>query len=849
MEPVRAALRSRAPAWLVQMPGLLSAEERLSLQREVLGATRERMLREGCELFDALSAEAPLVVVLEDLHWSDYATLDLLTALARRRGPAALLVLASYRPSDAAFRDYPLQRLQQELQAHRLCTELSLDTFSPSELRAYLNSRFPGGGFPEAIAGILYQRTGGHPLFLVNLLDDLLAEGRIERNEGEWRIVGGGEDHLERGVPATIQALIEHQVMRLSPEEQRLLGVASAVGMESPAALLAAVLEQDSLAVEACCEHLAGHGPILAAAGVAEWPDGTMAGNYAFGHALYLEVLYRRLPPAYRVAVHRRLGERLELAYGERAWEIAAELARHFREGRDFPKATRYLRLAAEQAAARFANREALDYLGRALALVDRLPAETRTDARLALLHQCAVIHSALTDWPGVVAALETFVALARAHDRPADEIGGLIFLGMALFHSERSRCIAVMEQAVERSSGLADGRLVAYATAYRAYFRLDFGVWQAAERAAIGRGLAVASELSDNKNLATLRLMQTLLDLDRGDYAGALLGAREAAQRGLEMGDSFHRMAGQSCSAWALLGLGQWGELRAVLAAGFRVADQNGSPMVRSQFHLVAAALHLEAQDFPGALALCEQGRPVPGDAYTYPLYRVLLGQVYLGLGRYSEARRCLGELAEALEAGDVIKLRIRMMLHYGLGMYWLAQGKPRRASAAAERLLELAVPSGNCGQAALGYRILTEAALAEHDWEAAETQLSRALSAAEAAAVPLAAWRTQATAADLYARRGQNDRARAFRRKAGEGLARLAASLDGADPLVPSLRARASLFLDEAAAERTTHEREPFAVIPVHPLPAGGRQWPVHTVAARPPRGTGDERPLILG
>jgi predicted ATPase len=228
---VKAALRGYAPTWLLQLPGLLTAEERLDLQREVLGATRERLVREGCELLEVLSMNAPLIVVLEDLHWSDYATLDLLAALGRQRERARLLVIGSYRPSDAALRGHPMERMQQELHSHRLCATLPLDAFSPDEVNAYLACRFPENPFPGAVAQIIYRRTGEHPLFVANLLDYLLTEGRLRHTEGRWSISEDGEG-LERGVPEDIRQMIEHQIRRLSPEEQQILQVASAAGME-----------------------------------------------------------------------------------------------------------------------------------------------------------------------------------------------------------------------------------------------------------------------------------------------------------------------------------------------------------------------------------------------------------------------------------------------------------------------------------------------------------------------------------------------------------------------------------------------------------------------------------------
>jgi len=791
------ALRAQAPTWLLQMPGLLTAEERLGLQQEVLGATQERMLREGCEILEALSARTPLIVVLEDLHWSDYATLDLLAALGRRPEPAALLVIGSYRPSDVALQGHPMRRVQQELQAHRLCAEVALDSFSSAELHTYLERRFPEGRFPEVIADILYRRSGGHPLFLVNLLDYLLAEGRLKQS-GDWWSVAGG-DGLERGVPDDIRQMIEQQVARLNPDEQRLLGVASAAGMDSSAALLAAVLEEDPLTVEARCEALARRGPMLAADGVTEWPDGTLAGNYAFRHALYAEVLYQRLPPAYRISVHRRLGERLELAYAERAGEIAAELARHFEEGRDFAKAVRYLRLAAGQAAARFANREALDYLGRALAWVERLPAETQTDSRLALLQQRALVHRTLNDWPGMVTDLEALIALAGAEDRREEETGSLISLSWALFHSDRSRHLAIVEQAVERSGELANHPLKVYAVANRAYFRLDFGLWRNEDLAAVACGVTVARQSRDDRPLALYRMIQSILDLNQADYAGALAAAQEVAQFGLAMGDGYLHLGGQYLSTWALLGLGKWGELRRVLAEGIKAAEQNNSPMGRSIFHLAGAALHLEVDDFQGALAMCERGQLPPSDPALF-LHRVLRGQAHLGLGEYAEAARWFGEFTRALDAGGLTELRNQTRFRSSLGAYWLARREPARARAEAARLLELATPPGNCAYQALGHRLLAQAALAEQDWDVAATQLSRALAIVENAEIPLAAWRVYETAAELHLCQGQAGLAQDFRCQAEAGLSRLAGSLDESDPLRRSLLAH-PLLQDGAA------------------------------------------------
>src|SRR5687768_15439244 len=106
------------------MPALLSTAEYDTLQRRVAGASRERMLRELAEAVEALTTERPLVLVLEDLHWSDASTLEWLAYVARRRQSARLLVLGTYRPSDAIVREHPVRGVTQELLVHGQCQQV-----------------------------------------------------------------------------------------------------------------------------------------------------------------------------------------------------------------------------------------------------------------------------------------------------------------------------------------------------------------------------------------------------------------------------------------------------------------------------------------------------------------------------------------------------------------------------------------------------------------------------------------------------------------------------------------------------------------------------------------------------
>jgi hypothetical protein len=184
-------LHRHAPTWLAQLPALVDPAARTELHRQVAGATQERMLRELCDALEVLTAEHPLLLVLEDLHWSDTATLAWLAAVARRPDPARLLVIGSYRPLEVALQTHPLRGVVQELRTHQLCREVRLELWSADEVRDYVHQRFASRTVAEDLGRRLYERTEGNPLFLVASLESLILQGVLGHNGEGW--VGHGD--------------------------------------------------------------------------------------------------------------------------------------------------------------------------------------------------------------------------------------------------------------------------------------------------------------------------------------------------------------------------------------------------------------------------------------------------------------------------------------------------------------------------------------------------------------------------------------------------------------------------------------------------------------------------------
>ena len=191
--------------------------------------------------------------------------------------------------------------------------------------------------------------------------------------KSSWELVVEIEK-VEVGVPDSIKQMIEKQVDHLDANEQRTLEAASVAGAEFSTLAVAAGLGEDRAQVEARCDELARQRQFIQDCGVQVLPNGEAVSRYGFIHALYQNVLYERVSASRRVQLHRRIGERGEELYGERAREIAAELAMHFERGRDYKQAAKYLQQAAENDIRRFAYREAVGLSRRGLELLERLP-------------------------------------------------------------------------------------------------------------------------------------------------------------------------------------------------------------------------------------------------------------------------------------------------------------------------------------------------------------------------------------------------------------------------------------------------------------------------------------------
>lgn len=433
-------LRTHAPMWLAQLPSLLSAAERASISSEIQGAARERMLREMGEALDELAAETPVLLVLEDLHWSDHATVDLLSYLARRRAPARLMILATYRPVNVLVNDHPLRTVKRDLQARDLCREVALDYLTEAEIAEYLDARFPDHRLPASLAQMIHRQTDGNPLFMVSVTEFLVGRGWLSRVDEHWQLTVPLAD-VAGVVPDSLKQMIERQIDELPGETARLLEAASLVGTEFATQALAVAAEMDVEDAESRCDALARRQQMLRVGGAVAWPDGTHGMRYAFAHAIYQHAFYERTPPARRRRLHRQIGARIEEGWGARGSEVSVELASHFDRGGDLERAVRYLKQSAASALQRGAAGDARMAFERALELIDpspETPERTAEQIELTLGVTAALQSLGGLGQPALEPILQRVVELGDRMGSPLSRFRALVGLFLVSYFSGR---------------------------------------------------------------------------------------------------------------------------------------------------------------------------------------------------------------------------------------------------------------------------------------------------------------------------------------------------------------------------------------------------------------------------
>lgn len=368
---VSALMKAVAPTWYT----LVSLESSsASLERESLpAASQERMKREFGALAKEISRTQPLVLFIDDLHWADVSTVDILNYLAGRFEQTRVMVLGSYRPSDMALSHHPFLAIRNDLQARGLLEEIGLTFLSEKDVEHYLSLEYPGNRFPANFPSVIQSKTEGNPLFMADLVRYLRDTGGIVQEQGQWAL-GRSLPESPRDLPASVRGMIERKIGQVDERDHALLAAASIQGTEFDSAILAEVLELDPSDIEERLDKLERVHVFVKKSEESEFPDRTLTVNYRFVHVLYQNALYDSIQPTRRTDLSGRIARALVKHYGDEVETVAARIAVLFEAARDFSGASQYYYAAARRSIELFAFREALSLSERGLKALKGLP-------------------------------------------------------------------------------------------------------------------------------------------------------------------------------------------------------------------------------------------------------------------------------------------------------------------------------------------------------------------------------------------------------------------------------------------------------------------------------------------
>ena len=758
-ERLASVMRSHAPTWCTQLPAAFAstgAYERL--QQETIGATKERMMREMGDALGIVAAASPIVLLLEDLHWADPSSIDLLGHLAQRIGNQRLMIAGTFRPEDIERGNHPLKGCKAEMQAHRLCEELALDSLTCEHIAEYLNATFTPNDFPPELASLIHDKTEGHPLFATNLLQYLGERGDIAKTNAHWSLLRPlAEMDLE--APESVRSMIGKKIDALEEEERRTLQYASVEGTEFLSTVVASLLGVDEVDLEERLAHMGKTHRMIETLGEEELPDGSFATRYRFSHALYQNFLYGGLVNKRRVMLHRQAGEQLMQHYGARAPHIAAQLALHFERGRGFARAVEFLTHAGDNATTLYGNAEAAAHYTHALGLIAKLPPEAQGEIRAALYQKRGAVNMALSRFPESIDDYTNMLKQREVVESPERQSAALNALAFTLFFSHRlEEMEARANEAVAAAKRAGSEELRIQTMALMALKHLCYGE--------VAQGKPILDDVVETARALNLKgplagglAWRGCLHFFQTEYERAIECEVEARQLASELRDSFLLLTSMFFLGLSQGNLGRMSEALATLKEAIRMAGRNGDQFWYPRMPNCIGWIHRELQDFEGALKYDREGLDVGRQYHVLEAEAnslINLGIDYTHRGRTEETESAFHETRDIFQRDAWFRWRYNIRLQAATVEHWLAQGDLSKAREYADRLQATANEFEVHKYIAVAHKLMAQIAIAEGDPAGAESELRAALDELQKYPSPVITWKTYADLGRLKSNMG---------------------------------------------------------------------------------------------
>jgi hypothetical protein len=577
---------------LLHLLGLSVPDGALSGLDSVLIGLRVRELLQ--QLLEARCRLSPVIMIIEDLHWIDSASEELLGKTLDSKIKLRLLLVTTHRPEyTPPWRDRPA------------VTSLSLERLAVGDMRRLVQARLNVEALPEGVARHLTEKAEGNPLFAEEIVSYLTERGILRTSNGKLEF---DDSTVTGALPASVQSLLTARVDRLSPNDRALLQAASVIGRRFDPLLLAVAVNgtdvDDRLAAMQSLDlvHRVGK-----------------SDDYSFKHALVRDALYQSLLSEARSALHAKIGKEIERRGGNRLPEVAEILAHHFSHTNMADKAFAYLLMAGSKALDIYSLDEATTHLTSALALLDQHPTCASDNEFAKFFSAYSILLSLSNRFKVLIDTLERHLPrIDHLGDDPSALLIRTHYVG-ALANNARYRdAAAAQPKTLEMAYRLGDSKSKARALASEIWVSLivdpkPLNSFEALKRETID----AASESADAYIQHGTGAALAWAELHKGRINEARAAAREFMRVGQQLNDPRSTGLGLSILAWIALLSNSYAEALEYSERSLTVAI---TPFDKgSAIRGKGAALVLLGKTEDGAKLLEERRRQDVADGYNY--------------------------------------------------------------------------------------------------------------------------------------------------------------------------------------------------------------------------------------
>ncbi|MCP4542219.1 MAG: tetratricopeptide repeat protein [Chloroflexi bacterium] len=748
-------------------PSGLEGERLASLEPEQLRQQTFVALR---RLFRSLAHQQPMIILLDDLHWIDPMSAELLLFLVTMVTLVPILFVCAQRRQGADSPNDRLVRVQSLIPTQTV--HLPLQRLSVTESEILLSELLPKTEMPTALRRTILEQSEGNPYFIEEYVRMLIEYDYLQHHQGRWS-VNADQDIADLPVPSSLEVLIRSRIDALPPDLKQLLQEATFVSSPFEIDLLEAISELSDVRV--AVKRLESRLLVR---------RGTESNQWQFNHPLIEAVAYGMLLKARRKELHLKVGQVLEKCWAGVETNHAEELAYHFSQTDQGTKALKYLVMAGERATAQFANEEAIAYLEQAAQLLGTEP-NTPDHTRWSIAVSLGDAYRSVGKYADSIAILKAGLAMAIAEGLSEDLQASLYRrLGntarrqgeMEAARGYFDSALAILNQFTDRQSQTEVARSLT-GVAWTHFLQGHFDqARQACEASSeVARSAGTVAELASAENLLGG------IHYRQSEWIPALHHTTRAMVLREQVGYTWGVASTLGNLGVLAVLAGHWNKAQSFFerclalqqdignVAGLAIAHNNVGSLARDQ-----GKLDLAEDQFRKSLNVAtpfNMGFHIANSS-------IGLAQVLLLKGEIEDAQKTI--TASFAQAGEIGAEDALAEIYQTQAEILLAMSQWDEAKTAAEKAASLAAEKGNRSLEAVGWRVASEIELGRENPRAARELLTKSQSALSDTTNELEAGRVAAQAGRISIYEGQYAQAEADLRAAKEVFMRLGAGLD---------------------------------------------------------------------